>query len=248
METMPPPKPALPAHRRGSLAGMIVVFVIGVAIGCAISWPLFLGDLNRARPAVDTAIPIVAGVLAALGVGLLVLLPVALFGLWRFFRRTDASLNTVTTEIIAAARFAAEQNPAQAAQHLEHAASGAIAWYSPIAARRAALRGALALLVALGGIVGTALLFRQTILLDAQNDKLDMQAAIAQAQLRAVLAQQWLAIEEKISTLSEEHQKNPPPPKPGEAPPKLVLPPWLLARIVAFSHAAEPYLTVELRS
>jgi hypothetical protein len=139
---------------------------------------------------------------------------------------------------------------ADAELHASQAFDQALAWYSPIAARRWVVRSALALLISFGGPTGTALLFRQTLLLREQNQKLqeqivllrdqnqklDLQTVTAEAQRRTGLTTELFSILQQTMSLSEAPSRTGP----------LVLPRGLTARIIAFSRAAAPYWTAEI--
>jgi hypothetical protein len=113
-------------------------------------------------------------------------------------------------------------------------------WYSTPAVRRWSIQAAIALLLALGGLVGSALLVRQiallreqnlkleaqTTLLREQNGKLDQQTITAEAQRRAALSAEAFAL---IHAIGAEAQSR-----------------SVIARVVALTRAATPFYYVRV--
>jgi hypothetical protein len=239
---------------------VLLAGIVGLTLGAAISWALLFGTIDRATPFVDILVHVV---LPALGitVGILALvLVLAWRRAKRFLTRTQGTLEQVVAQAAAAAEAAAKRDAPQATHHAGQMAMEAAAWYGPIMARRGLMQASLAVLLAFGGLVGTALLFRQTLLLGMQNvrlqeqvdllrdqntkidrqvallteqnSKIDLQTLTAEAQRRGGLAPELFSIMQELSNLEQ---------KP-EGP---VIKPSLKGRIVAFSRAATPYWTIE---
>jgi uncharacterized protein YjbI with pentapeptide repeats len=233
-----------------------VALIVGIVVGAAASWPLFFGVLDSAVPAVEFGLHVL---LPVLGVGCAMLALVVPFTWWwlrRFVRTAQGTLEQVVRETAAASHAATERDAPAAAFHAERAVLEALAWYGPIAARRWVVQTALALLVTFGGLIGTALLFRQTLLLGQQNtklqeqtlllrdqnDKLDLQTVTAEAQRRAGLTVELSAILQAVSNLQAVPVGNAEAAITGA----LQIPRGLTGRIVAFSRAATPYWVAEV--
>jgi hypothetical protein len=239
-------KSEAPPRRSAGIMPMVVPLVVGLVVGAAASWAPLFGTLDRATPFVDGFLYWFLPVLGVSAAVLAVTVPLAWWGLRRFVKGARGTLEQVVKETTAATRAVTERDAPTAAVHAEQAVLEAIAWYGPIAAQRWVVSTLLALLIAFGGLIGTALLFRQTLLLGDQNAKLqeqtallrdqnaklDLQTVTAEAQRRADLAAELFSILQAVSTAKPEGQPQ--------------LEPGLTARIVAFSRAATPYWTIEV--
>ncbi len=199
--------------------------------------------------------------LGGFGVALLLVVPLAWWWLRRFVGTAEGTLQRVISNGAAATRAAAQSDAPGAVTHAENALHEAAAWYGPIAARRFTVQTALALVVTFGGLVGTGLLFRQTLLLGEQtiflgkqnekldeqtallrdqNTKLDLQTVTAEAQRRAGLAAALFSILQAVSQLT-------PPGEAGERRKEAIqLPSGLVARVIAFSRATARYWIAEV--
>lgn len=231
--------------RRTDLTHAFALLVVGIVAGILIAWSLLTGDLNEWSFWVNIGIRTLVAIFLMLTLALVIVVPLGLRAVNRFAENANGSLNKFVVEIIAATRAASERNSHDAAAHAERASLEAIAWYGPIVARRWLVQTALALLVAFGGMVGTALLFRQivllneqnkkleqqTILLKEQNEKIDLQTVTAEAQRRSVLTTELLSILKEVADASQERKQ---------------ISATLKSRIIAFSRAATPYWTVEI--
>src|SRR5262249_55513816 len=159
----------------------------------------------------------------------------------RFLPHSLGTLEQIVSEVASAAQAAANSNAQEAITHSENAAREAASWYSVRAGRHFFLRAAIGLIAGFGGLVGSALMFRQTILLGEQNKKLqeqtlllrdqnqkiDLQTVTAEAQRRSVLVPELLAIQQELVIARSKHG--------GMQP--LELQNDLLTRIAAFSRA-----------
>jgi uncharacterized protein YjbI with pentapeptide repeats len=243
-----------PPRRSSGVMPTFVALIVGIVVGAAASWPLFFGALDRAAPVVEFGLH---SLLPVLGVGCAVLalvIPLTWWWLWRFVGTARGTLEQVVREAAAASHAAADRDAPAAASHAERAVLEALAWYGPIAARRWVVQTALALLVTFGGLIGTALLFRQTLLLGEQNAKLqeqtgllrdqnskiDLQTVTAEAQRRAGLAAEMSAILQVVSNLRVVPIDMLAPTGASQ------IPDALIGRIVAFSRAATPYWVAEV--
>lgn len=254
---------------------LLLATFVGVAIGASASWPLFFGALDRAEPAVDGALHLVLPALATTAALLLLVGPLTWFGVRRFLGRVQGTLSRVTMELAQTSRAMAESDTVRAVNHAEQAVLEALAWYAPVAARRFLFHSALALLVAFGGMLGTVLLFRQTLLMGAQNKMLSEQVELLKDQNEKLEQQIKLSIEQNknveqqidlmkqqnrkidLQTVTAEAQRRGPLTaelfallsQATSIQPrngKIKLTPVLITRIVAFSRSATPYWLVEI--
>jgi hypothetical protein len=161
---------------------VIVPTVVGVVIGVATSWALFFPALDEAATLVNAITQIALVALAVIGVALVTVVPLAVWTVRRFARNAHGTLDQVTREVVAATQAATEGNASEATSRAQKAVLEGLAWYGPVAARRWVVQTALGLLVAFGGLAGSALLFRQTVLLSEQNRKLDQQTDLFRKQ------------------------------------------------------------------
>jgi uncharacterized protein YjbI with pentapeptide repeats len=184
-----------PATPGWVVPALIVVFALGMAVG----GPLTFVETDRlAGPAeavlryappvfLTAAVFIVGGVLAAL------------WFRYRWLPGVVGRLDSIVSAALAADAARREQGYEAARPHAERAALEAVAWYSVGALRRWTLRAALALFVALGGVLGAALLLRQIALLRDQNVKIDRQVEL--------LGDQNTKIEAQTALLREQNEK-----------------------------------------
>jgi hypothetical protein len=230
---------------------LISVLVLGVVVGAAISFGLFFGAIEKAVPWVDGSFHILLPLLAILGSAMLIVLPATVWAVRRFLVNARGTLDGVIERAGEAARAINDKDPSTATKNIEQALLEVAAWYAPIAARRWIVQTALALLVAFGGLIGTALLFRQTVilgqqtsllsyqngklkeqteLLQEQNQKIDLQTITNEAQRRGTLTTELFQIMQIISAMDDTQE----------------LSAGVAARISAFSQSAVPYWTIEL--
>jgi hypothetical protein len=191
---------------------LLVSLVVGIAIGAAASWPLLFA-LDRQAPVVDEILRLMLPAFGVAAVLLLIAVPIAWWALSRFIKATGGTLQDVVREARQGVQAAANNDTAAAASHAEQAILEGLAWYGPLAARRFVVRTALGLLIAFGGMIGTALLFRQTVLLgvqntliseqvvllSSQNAKIDLQTVTAEAQRRGVLSVELFSIMQEVA-------------------------------------------------
>lgn len=166
------------------LATHAALLIFGIVLGSGIAWALMSGWLKHDN--LETA-------LKWAGLGLLVLIPVtgltALVVLWalkRFWGRFSGTLEASIEHGARSLQASAAARPGEAIDHFKNAVQEAAAWYAPIAARRFVVQSTLALLVAIGGLVGTALLFQQIELLAEQNRKLGRQTTLLERQNKSI--------------------------------------------------------------
>lgn len=237
----------------------LTALTVGIVIGTAASWALLFGKLDTAKPLVDRIFDSLLPVLGIACLAMAIIVPLGAWGIQRFLKGARGTIDEVVKEISAGAQAAAQKDASSSAVHAERAVLAALAWYGPIAARRWIVRTALGLLVAFGGLVGTALLFRQTALLVEQNTllgkqnaklneqtdllrdqnkKLDLNTVTAEAQRRAGLASELFSILQEGATQLKDKNASPNYPLPLTA--------ELTARLVAFTRSANPYWTIEL--
>ena len=231
------------------LLAVITLIIVGVVLGAIASWAILVGGIDAATPWIDRTLHFVLPALGILAAMLAVVLPFTFWALKRFVGSARGTLDQVVRDVGAAVRAQNAGDGAAAITNSENAILEIVAWYTPIASRRWVVQTAFALLVSFGGLIGTALIFRQTVLLGEQNkklqeqttllgeqnkliveqnNKLDLQTITADAQRRTTLTAELFSILQTISLLKGE-------PKPA-----------LLARIVAFSRAAVAYWTIEV--
>jgi uncharacterized protein YjbI with pentapeptide repeats len=238
-----------PQRQSFSVLQMIVILIVGITAGAAATRMLLIGSLERATPWIDVFLHWALPVLGVSGAALVLVVPLTWWGVRRFIKGARGTLEQVAGEAISATRAASKGNAEDAADHTERAVREVLAWYGPIAARRWVVQTSLALLVGFGGLIGTAMLFRQTILLreqtellNKQNEKLDLQTITAEAQRRGGLAAELFAILQAVSLIHVEAAGTTPSQRAAEQ-----IPRGLKARIVALSRAATPYRIIEVR-
>ncbi|MET4487641.1 pentapeptide repeat-containing protein [Bradyrhizobium sp. LA7.1] len=226
--------------------------IVGVAVGVAITWAFLFATLDHAASLIDGTLHIFLLIIVVLGLLLSLAIPITIWVARRFFTHAHGTIEQVLLDSAAAVRATAERDVPTAVTHVERAINEGFAWYAPIAARRWVARTALGLLVAFGGLTGTALLFRQTLLLGEQNKllqeqilllrdqntKIDLQNVTAEAQRRAALLPELLSIlQDAAKQVKDKEEK-------GEVRP-ITLDVPLAARIYALSRIATPYWMME---
>jgi hypothetical protein len=240
---------ATSAHQ-WSGAFLVAILIGGIAVGSIVTWAFLLSPVDSIAPWVGIGTQSVLFIFVGVAIALLVVAPLVVVWLYRFARKSRGTLEGVVKELGAASRAIGNKDGGTAALHVEGAALEVLAWYGPMAVRKWIVQAVVALLVTLGGLVGTALLFRQIVLLDEQNkklqeqtallrdqnDKIDLQTVTAEAQRRSVLASELFALLQAVSTKGAVSEGN----HPGQ------IDRILKARIIAFSRAATPYWTVEI--
>lgn len=152
-----------------------IYVLIGIASGVAFSWAFFYQEEASLSKWAERIIPFGMPIVMVLIVSVLLLFLVSTYVIARITRNAAGTLERVTNNLSLAAVNSHQSGAVAAVPHLEKAIIEGLAWYAPIAARQSAFRATLALAAVLGGLIGTALLFRQLVLLREQNDKLDEQ-------------------------------------------------------------------------
>ncbi len=164
-------------------------------MGAALTWVL-VTRIEHAEPLVSVLrdlLPLAfGGFVAALVVGLLL----GSWWLMRIIGRAAGTLEQIVAEATKAAEAAARRDAPTAVSHAGQAAQEAVGWYAQGAAKRFAVQAALGLFVAFGGLVGTTLLFRQTLLLVEQIRKIDTQMMLLRKQNEKLDAQTGLLSEQ----------------------------------------------------
>jgi uncharacterized protein YjbI with pentapeptide repeats len=246
---------AVPSSKKESsrVSFGLAQLIVGIAVGAAASWAFLFAALDRASPFVDGALHVLLPMLGAVGLVLGVAIPVTVWGVRRFLKSTHGTIERVVLEASATILATAQRDASKAVTHAERAIREGLAWYGPIAVRRWVARTALSLLVAFGGLVGTARLFRQilllgeqnkklqeqTLLLRDQNAKIDVQNVTAEAQRRAgLVAELFSILQEATRQVAEKEKIGQPRP--------IKLDASLVARVVALSRTATPYWTMEI--
>lgn len=231
------------------LGRTLAVLVVGITIGTCASWPLLYG-LDSIAPTVDDVMRLL---LPTLGLALLFFAIVGFIG-WRYLRSRLSSAQATLSDTVSNIRLSLEANAngdlARASHHAEQAVLSVASWLGDLMARRFMVNSALAALVGFGGMIGTALLFRQIALLGIQNQKIDEQVQLlriqnfklelqnvtAEAQRRSALSAELFSIMQQVAgDLGKEADTI------GKE-----LSPGLVARIVTFSGTATPYWIAEM--
>lgn len=228
----------------------LILLFVGLVAGAAASWPLFFYVIDQSGPEVYSWFKVILLVVGIVGAAMVLALPLAWWAVRRFLGTARGTLEQVITDSTAAAHCMSARDADGTARHVQSAALELLAWYAPIAARRWVAQTSIALLVGFGGLIGTALLLRQTLLLGEQNKKLeeqtfllrdqnlklDMQTITAEAQRRSTLATELFSI---LQQLPAEENSEP-------SSDLRLLPRSIAARIIAFSRAATPYWTIDV--
>jgi hypothetical protein len=196
-----------PPQRSSGVVWGVVGAVAGAVVATIATWALLSGELGLFARWLDSVLNLLLAALA--GAGVTAVLAVLVVWWWwpRFVGMAQGTFGQVVSNVRAAAWAAAENDAAAAVSHAERAVHEAAAWYAPIAARRFVVQTLITLLVTFGGLVGTGLLFRQTLLLGAQNAKLDLQTVTAEAQRRGGLAAELFSILQAVSQLTPSEKK-----------------------------------------
>jgi uncharacterized protein YjbI with pentapeptide repeats len=208
-------------------------------IGFAATWVLFYGPIEDAAPspsAFHVLVAVLSGFFGAFGV-------VVLLAWWAVhsLKKIHGTLEQIVREAADATRAVIRKDAPTSVEHVEKAIRQGVVWYGTFTARQWLVRVAFGLLFGFGGLIGTAMLFRQTILLGKQNEKLDLQTVTAEAQRRAGLSAELFAILQAVSVINVVAVGTTPPQSGTEQ-----IPRGLKARIVALSRAATPYRVIEV--
>jgi uncharacterized protein YjbI with pentapeptide repeats len=195
-----------PPSQSFSLVQMLTILVVGLVAGAASTWMLTLGSLDRATPWVDIFIGWVLPSLGFAGVMLVLLVPLTWWGIKHLLGRALGTLEQIFEEVAAAAENVTEGNSSAAKSHAKQAVREVLAWYAPIASRRWVVQTSLALLVGFGGLIGTAMLFRQTVLLGKQNEKLGEQTDLLRRQ-NDLLGSQNAKLDEQTDLFEDQNAK-----------------------------------------
>lgn len=220
---------------------ILAIAIVNVVIGGALVLAMTFQGVDAAAPFVDIFKRGASDLAAIAAISIFIVAPLVAFILWRFFRNAIGTLNQIVTEVFAAVLAQKNGDTAACFRHLQLAGQEGFAWYAPIATRRWMLQAALGLLIALAGLFGTVLVFRQTLLMKEQNaklieqtgllrdqnEKLDIQTVVAEtAQRRAMLAPELFLILQAISRNDRELLSS--------------------IRIETFSQSATPYFSMEV--
>lgn len=251
-----PPQPAPPQTRSATqaISQSIALVIVGVGIGATVAWALFLGDIRSIAPLVDSGLRIGLLIAGALVLLIAVLFPIAIWAVRRLARSTAGTFSGIVASVGDATRSAIDGDGKGAATNVEAAVLGFAAWYTPIALRQWIATTTIALLIALGGLAGTALLFRQTLLLDDQNKKLEKQTNLLETQNKTIELQNESMIFQVVTSESQRRSNllielYAIMASIGELADRSAIirvPRPLEGRIVAFSESAQAYLTVEV--
>jgi len=229
-------------QRRWNVAWLPVGIVLGATAGTGATWTLLSSDLSAFEAWLNAAQDLLLSAILGFCIAVVLGVPIGYWLLAKFVGGVEGTLAEITNETAAAAHAASQNDTPMAVEHTGRAIKEAIAWYAPRAARRFVIQTTLGLLLAFGGLIGTGLLFRQTLLLSAQNEKIDsqidllidqnhkidLQTVTAEAQRRGGLTSELFSIMQEVTKLPKQEPLSQP----------------LIARIVAFSRAAQPYFTV----
>lgn len=253
MTTVPSGRPAGEAAPRSSFgaAWALVLLLLGGVIGFIIALTLFFDEFGSFTRWLDSVFSLILAAASGFIVGSLLVGLCAAFLLTRFLRRARATLKQVVSDAEAAAHAACDRDAKAAVKHTADAIRTVAAWYSDGTSRRFMVQTVLASLVAFGGLTGTVLLFRQTLLLGQQtsllakqNEKLDEQTSLLQEQNEKLdqqtitaEAQRRDAFSTEMSSLIQTVAANP-----HEA-----LSRSFIARAVTLTHAATPFSYVKVR-
>lgn len=213
---------------------------IGLAIGAVISWAVLNLPEESAEPVINIGLNLFYVMVLALAVMLLFVAVISWWIVRRVISPALATLDQIVVELTAASLALEKNDNAAAISHAGEAVREGVGWYTVVSTRRLAAATALALLVALGGLVGTALLFRQTLYLKVQNKAIDLQTVTSEAQRRGGLLPELFAILQDPS-LTETPDKS----EGAAADQKRAKQRALVSRIITFIQAATPYWTIE---
>ncbi|MBR1171804.1 pentapeptide repeat-containing protein [Bradyrhizobium liaoningense] len=228
-------KPTAAVRPAQSIVALCITFLlIGAPLGPALYF--LTAGVERYSASI---FPFVVGFFVAAALAVAVATLASVFILPRLFKNAAGTLTGITAELNKATNAYYEGDSKVAVQHLGQAAENTAAWYSAVSVRRFASQSAIALVIALGGTVGSVLLLTQntllrgqTELLREQNEKLDQQTFTAEAQRRASLT---AALFDALRDVASE--------KPREDRGKISE--GLTARLAALSRSAQPYLFVQ---
>ncbi len=242
---MPTESNGRPTIRQMSWGTTTTILVVGIVIGTVISWALLFGPVDTSTTQwVNSTLHLLMLALGVCCATLVVAIPGTLWVLTKFLSSAKGSLDQIVTEIRMAAQAQHDGHLPAVVDHAQRALLEALAWYAPRAVRRWIVQTSFGLLIALGGLAGTALVFRQTVLLGEQNkklqeqisllkqqnDKLDLQTITSEvSQRRSMLTAELFSLLQLISSNGAK------PFDDGTA-----------ARVVSFTQAATPYFSLEI--
>jgi hypothetical protein len=169
-------------QRSSGAAWLVVGVVVGAVMTTIAGWTLHAGEFKSVAEWLNSVLNLLPAALGGFGVALLLAVLLAWWALRRFVGKARGTIEQIISDTAEATRAAAKSDAPAAVSHAERALREAAAWYGPAAARRFVVHTLVTLLVTFGGLVGTGLLFRQTILLDKQNEKLGEQTALLRDQ------------------------------------------------------------------
>src|SRR5262245_30398231 len=92
-------EPSLPPNKQPSRVSFgLIQFIIGLAVGAAISWAFLFATLDTASPFVDATVQVLLPVLGVLALLLAAALPLTIWAVRRFFIRTQGTIEQVVHE------------------------------------------------------------------------------------------------------------------------------------------------------
>jgi uncharacterized protein YjbI with pentapeptide repeats len=230
--------------RFGDLEGIFAVIVTSMAAGAVLAWIV----LFKATEATEDWVKVVSThLMLIIAIALIIIVyiyPAVRSLIISHWHNITGTFDQFVSKAASGARALATGNLVAAIDHYESAVREGVAWYGLRATRRWVVQASFGLLIAFGGVVGTTLLFRQTLLmkeqnvklteqtnlLKEQNEKLDLQTVSAEtAQRRSMLAPELFSL---LQTIAKEAGK------PLERD--------TVVRIEAFSQAATPYFSLQV--
>ncbi|WP_164547426.1 MULTISPECIES: pentapeptide repeat-containing protein [unclassified Bosea (in: a-proteobacteria)] len=237
---------------------LVLGVAIGASAGAIVSWVLLSPKIERAAETVDQVSQTAQAMIAGAGLALLVAAPVGWYVIARALNSTTASLSAVVSNLSAAANAVIDARHGAAVSHARDAAHEGVAWYAAVSSRRWIAQTAIGILIAFGSLIGSALLFRQIILLSEQNNKLEKQTKLLAAQNELIIDQ---SSKIDLQTITSEAQRrsgalselnfltqrifSTPLTNINDTETRRVLDDQLISQLVNFSHSLTSYYTVE---
>lgn len=248
-----------PSVSAGGFLPVITALIVGVAAGSAIGVGIFV-YFDEISPSIESVIKIIIPLLGAFALIAVLAVPLTIVLIKRLTANAAGTLEDVVRKSSLSIEAAIQKDAELANKHAAQALLSGVAWYAPAAARRWVVNTSLSLLVAMVGLIGTVLLYKQISLLKDQNDKistqidllktqnekLDQQTIVSEATRRGAIATEMSEILKEINNaISDDINSIVSEKTIGEP---MTLTKSLISRIVAFSKAATPYYILGLDS
>ena len=245
----PPVVSSNEAQRSWGLLPTITALIVGIASGSAAGVGLFV-YFDEITPTLGNIIQLLIPILGVFAIISALLIPISTLVIRRFVGNAEGTLDKVVWNSSRAFGAILERDLGLANRHMEKALLAGVSWYTQAAVKKWAVNTSLSLLVAMVGLIGTVLLYKQIALLKDQNDKistqieilkvqnekLDQQIIVSEAARRGSLTSELLSILQQINSANLSNSSKTERTTVSDA---------LKSKIIAFSRAASPYYVLD---